>query len=72
MISKWENTVSQASAISDQETNLDTVKIPPRVMFGTQIYGTLIGAIVNYAVMISIVNNNREVLAENGVCMVSF
>ncbi len=32
-------------------------------MFVTQIYGTLLGAIVNYAVMISIVNDNRDLLA---------
>lgn len=32
-------------------------------MFITQIYGTLLGAVVNYAVMISIVNDNRDLLA---------
>jgi hypothetical protein len=31
-------------------------------MFVTQIYGTVLGAFVNYAVMISVVNNNRELL----------
>lgn len=31
-------------------------------MFLTQIYGTVLGAFVNYAVMISIVNSNRELL----------
>lgn len=33
-------------------------------MFCTQIYGTIIGGFINYAVMISIVKNNRELLAE--------
>ncbi|CRG91734.1 Oligopeptide transporter 1 [Talaromyces islandicus] len=38
------------------------LKIPPRVMFVTQIYGTVLGAFINYAVMISIVDNNRDLL----------
>jgi OPT family oligopeptide transporter len=39
------------------------LKIPPRAMFLTQIYGTIIGGFINYAVMISIVNGNRDLLA---------
>jgi hypothetical protein len=36
-------------------------------MFVTQIYGTVLGAFVNYGVMISIVNNNKEILlSSNG------
>lgn len=31
-------------------------------MFLTQVYGTVLGAFVNYAVMISIVGSNRELL----------
>lgn len=38
------------------------VKIPPRVMFITQIYGTILGGFLNYAVMISIVSDNTELL----------
>ena len=34
-------------------------------MFSTQIYGTILGGFVNYAVMISIVNGNREVLTDS-------
>lgn len=41
---------------------LNLVKIPPRVMFLTQVYGTVLGGFINYAVMISIVNGNRELL----------
>lgn len=41
------------------------VKIPPRVMFLTQIYGTILGGFVNYAVMISIVAGNRELLTDS-------
>lgn len=39
-------------------------KIPPRVMFGTQVYGTLLGAAFNYIVMTSIVSNQREILQD--------
>ncbi|GLB42182.1 putative peptide transporter MTD1 [Lyophyllum shimeji] len=38
------------------------LKIPPRVMFLTQIWGTILGAVVNYVVMISVVDARREVL----------
>ncbi|KAF8758283.1 Peptide transporter MTD1 [Rhizoctonia solani] len=38
------------------------VKIPPRIMFITQMWGTLLGAFVNYAVMASITSSRREVL----------
>uniref|UniRef100_A0A093Y221 Oligopeptide transporter 6 n=1 Tax=Talaromyces marneffei PM1 TaxID=1077442 RepID=A0A093Y221_TALMA len=39
-------------------------KIPPRVMFLTQIYGTLLGAGLDYAVMTTIVSNQREILLD--------
>ncbi|KAF9525053.1 oligopeptide transporter [Crepidotus variabilis] len=38
------------------------LKIPPRTMFLTQVWGTIIGAIVNYVVMVSVVDAQREVL----------
>lgn len=41
------------------------LKIPPRVMFLTQIYGTILGGFVNYAVMISIVTSQRELLVDS-------
>ncbi|KAH6639911.1 oligopeptide transporter-like protein [Truncatella angustata] len=40
------------------------LKIPPRVMFLTQIYGTILGGFINYAIMTSIVNSHRELLAD--------
>nr|AGA20377.1 oligopeptide transporter 6 [Phanerodontia chrysosporium] len=40
------------------------LKIPPRVMFLTQVWGTILGAIVNYAVMVSIVDSQRDVLLD--------
>ncbi|KAJ5918753.1 OPT superfamily oligopeptide transporter [Penicillium verhagenii] len=39
------------------------LKIPPRVMFVTQIWGTLLGGFISYAVMISIVSKNRDLLS---------
>lgn len=41
------------------------LKIPARTMFLTQIYGTIVGAFINYAVMISIVSSNRDVLVNS-------
>ncbi|KAF9051472.1 oligopeptide transporter [Panaeolus papilionaceus] len=38
------------------------MKIPPRVMFLTQIWGTILGAIINYVVMVSVVDAQREIL----------
>jgi len=40
------------------------LKIPPRVMFLTQVWGTILGAFVNYIVMISIVDAQREILLD--------
>ncbi|KAK7513214.1 OPT oligopeptide transporter [Phyllosticta citriasiana] len=40
------------------------LKIPPRVMFLAQIYGTILGGFVNYAVMDSIVTGNKDLLAK--------
>ncbi|KAI0316557.1 oligopeptide transporter [Amylostereum chailletii] len=40
------------------------LKIPPRAMFVAQLWGTIIGAIVNYVVMVSIVTAQREVLLD--------
>lgn len=33
-------------------------------MFLTQVYGTILGGFINYAVMISIVGGNRELLSD--------
>ncbi|EFX06458.1 opt peptide transporter [Grosmannia clavigera kw1407] len=41
------------------------LKIPPRTMFLTQIYGTVLGGFINYAVMISIVNGHRDLLVNS-------
>jgi len=38
------------------------VKLAPRVTFLMQMAGTVVGAILNYIMMLSIINNNREAL----------
>jgi hypothetical protein len=43
---------------------MNAVKIPPRVMFLTQIWGTILGGFINYAIMISIVGSNRDLLRD--------
>ncbi|KAH9840269.1 oligopeptide transporter [Rhodofomes roseus] len=40
------------------------LKIPPRAMFVTQVWGTILGAAVNYAVMVSIVDAQRDILLD--------
>lgn len=39
-------------------------KVPPRVMFWTQVYASLLGAAFNYVVMTTIVTNKREILLD--------
>lgn len=56
------NTISSVVQLSTDLKLGEYLKIPARTMFLTQIYGTLMGAYINYAVMISIVKDNREVL----------
>lgn len=56
-------TSSESTIRYINKANPVTVKIPPRVMFLTQIYGTILGGFVSYAVMISIVGGNRDLLA---------
>ncbi|KAF3768541.1 hypothetical protein M406DRAFT_286460 [Cryphonectria parasitica EP155] len=57
------NVISNAVNLANDLKLGEYLKIPPRVMFLTQIYGTILGGFINYAVMISIVNGNRELLA---------
>lgn len=43
-------------------TDTPKVKIPPRTMFLMQIYGTIVGLYINYAVSSSIIASHRELL----------
>ncbi|ERT03368.1 opt peptide transporter [Sporothrix schenckii 1099-18] len=38
------------------------LKIPPKTMFLTQIYGTVLGGFVSYGVLVGIITGNRELL----------
>ncbi|KAJ5738118.1 OPT superfamily oligopeptide transporter [Penicillium malachiteum] len=63
------NVISNAVSLSNdlKMGEYHPVKIPPRVMFLTQIWGTILGGFINYAVMISIVKENKVVLnSSNG------
>ncbi|PWY67927.1 OPT oligopeptide transporter [Aspergillus heteromorphus CBS 117.55] len=56
------NVISNAVSLSNDLKMGEYLKIPPRVMFLTQIYGTILGGFINYAVMISIVSANKALL----------
>ncbi|SPO06346.1 related to peptide transporter [Cephalotrichum gorgonifer] len=58
------NVINCAVTLSNDLKMGEYLKIPPRVMFLTQIYGTILGGFVNYAVMISIVTGNRALLTD--------
>ncbi|KAJ4340931.1 hypothetical protein N0V95_007385 [Ascochyta clinopodiicola] len=61
----WSHNVISSSLQLSMDLKLgEYFKIPPRVMFLTQIYGTVLGGFINYAVMISIVAGNKELLAD--------
>ncbi|CAD6449000.1 626c1573-1fe1-4a30-923a-3e4d05aaa8f5 [Sclerotinia trifoliorum] len=57
------NVISNTINLSNDLKMGEYLKIPPRTMFVTQIYGTVLGGFINYVVMISIINSNRELLA---------
>ncbi|KAF7914799.1 hypothetical protein BELL_0070g00310 [Botrytis elliptica] len=57
------NVIANTVNLSNDLKLGEYLKIPPRVMFLTQVYGTILGGFVNYVVMISIVNGNRELLS---------
>ncbi|EMD91812.1 hypothetical protein COCC4DRAFT_160685 [Bipolaris maydis ATCC 48331] len=61
----WSHNVINSAVQLSMDLKLgEYLKIPPRVMFLTQIYGTLLGGFINYAIMISIVTGNQNVLAD--------
>ncbi|KAH8812590.1 peptide transporter [Xylogone sp. PMI_703] len=58
------NVISNAVNLSNDLKMGEYLKIPPRVMFLTQIYGTILGGFINYGVMIGIITGNRELLVD--------
>ena len=62
----WSHNVINSAVQLSMDLKLgEYLKIPPRVMFMTQIYGTVLGGFINYAVMISIVTGNKALLADS-------
>ncbi|KAF8512057.1 oligopeptide transporter [Gautieria morchelliformis] len=63
--SMWSHDVVVTSILMAGDLKLGQyLKIPPRVMVVTQIWGTLLGAFVNYAVMASVTQHQRQVLLD--------
>ncbi|KAG5938898.1 hypothetical protein E4U59_003524 [Claviceps monticola] len=61
--SAWSHSVINSCAMMCLDLRMGEYrKTPPRVMFLTQIYGTILGGFINYAVMVSIVGAHRELL----------
>ncbi|OJA16663.1 hypothetical protein AZE42_09264 [Rhizopogon vesiculosus] len=56
------NTVSQAQLLLRDLKIAQYAKLPPRAAFTAQIVGTLLGAILNFIMMNSIIDNQREIL----------
>jgi hypothetical protein len=58
------NVITNCVNLSNDLKMGEYLKIPPLIMFVTQIYGTILGGFINYAVMISIVTSNRALLVD--------
>lgn len=56
------NTVSQAQLLLRDLKIAQYAKLPPRAAFTAQIIGTLLGAVLNFIMMNSIIDNQREIL----------
>ncbi|KAG1742849.1 OPT oligopeptide transporter protein-domain-containing protein [Suillus lakei] len=56
------NTVTQAQLLLRDLKIAQYAKLPPRAAFTAQIIGTLLGAILNFIMMNSIIDNQREIL----------
>ncbi|KAF8271942.1 OPT oligopeptide transporter protein-domain-containing protein [Lactarius quietus] len=56
------NSVTQAQLLLQDLKIAQYTKLPPRVAFTAQIIGTLFGSILNYIMMNSIIDNQREIL----------
>ncbi|PCH43920.1 peptide transporter MTD1 [Wolfiporia cocos MD-104 SS10] len=56
--------VQATSMLSDLKLGQYT-KLPPRSTFSVQIVGTIIGALLNYVIMHTVVDNERDILLRN-------
>ncbi|PIL26670.1 transporter [Ganoderma sinense ZZ0214-1] len=63
--SMWSHDVVSTSIGLAQDLKIGQyLKIPPREMFLTQIWGTILGAVINYVVMVSVVDAQRDILLD--------
>ncbi|KAJ5882245.1 Oligopeptide transporter OPT superfamily [Penicillium soppii] len=59
----WSHSVANNAVLLSGDLKMgEYLKIPPRIIFLTQVYGTMLGAFINYVIMISIVTDNRDLL----------
>ncbi|KAF9466638.1 OPT oligopeptide transporter protein-domain-containing protein [Collybia nuda] len=56
------NSVNQAQLLLRDLKIAQYTKLPPRAAFTAQVFGTLLGAILNFVLMNSIIDNQREIL----------
>lgn len=56
--------IQAASMLSDLKLGQYT-KLPPRVTFSVQVAGTVVGALLNYVIMQTVVRNERTILLSN-------
>ncbi|KAH9842362.1 OPT oligopeptide transporter [Rhodofomes roseus] len=56
--------IQAASMLSDLKLGQYT-KLPPRVTFAVQMAGTIVGALLNYVIMQTVVQNERTILLSN-------
>ncbi|KAJ5475523.1 hypothetical protein N7539_007810 [Penicillium diatomitis] len=61
------NVISNCVNLAQDLKMGEYLKVPPRVMLATQLYGTILGGFINYVMMISIISGNRnELVNTNG------
>jgi hypothetical protein len=58
------NVVTTAVSVSTDLKMGEYLKIPPRIMITTQMYGIVLGGFINYAVLSSIISANKELLVQ--------
>ncbi|KAG6328511.1 hypothetical protein ID866_10578 [Astraeus odoratus] len=63
MFTMWSHDIiAQSIALAGDLKIGQYLKIPPRAMFLTQLWGTILGAAINFVVMVSIVKSQRAIL----------
>ncbi|WWC89674.1 uncharacterized protein L201_004599 [Kwoniella dendrophila CBS 6074] len=64
--SAWSHSViSQSLDLASDLKMGEYLKIPPQALWLTQVYGVILGAFINYVVMISVVNSHRDLLTNS-------